>query len=58
MPGVDFVFLYVAKGEHVVGISNTFQFRGVAGYDEDFCFDTLEKSAGANSTTESRKRRM
>ncbi|CAG2234655.1 unnamed protein product [Mytilus edulis] len=56
MPGVDFVFLYVAKGDHVVGISNTFQFRGVAGYDEDFCFDTLEKSAGANSTTESRKR--
>lgn len=56
MPGVDFVFLYVAKGDHVVGISNTFQFRGLTGYEEDFCFDILEKLAGANPTTESRKR--
>ena len=59
MPDVDFLFLYVANGDHVVGVSNKFRFPRTPGYDDDLCLNTLERRlAGPKLAQETRKRRM
>lgn len=59
MPDVDFLFLYVANGDHVVGVSDKFRFPRTPGYDDDLCFNTLERRlASPKLAQETRKRHV